>query len=178
MGISAFYGPPKPNPDRFALLDRAYAIGKRFWDTANIYGDSEDLLRDWFVANPAKRVNVFLATKFGVTVSESKDGDGSKVMIGKRSDPEYVREACERSLGVVWIDFFYVHRVDRVTPIEKTVEAMAELKRYVVCPRLCLVSKVFFLLSFLSPLSVLFLPFFSFSFYPPPSFQNIVMGVI
>ena len=121
---------------------------------------------------------MFLATKFGVTVSESKDGDGSKVMIGKRSDPEYVREACERSLGVVWIDFFYVHRVDRVTPIEKTVEAMAELKRYVVCPRLCLVSKVFFLLSFLSPLSVLFLPFFSFSFYPPPSFQNIVMGVI
>lgn len=56
MGISVFYGPPTPQPpnpnaDLSALLNRAYAIDQRFWDTADIYGDSENLLRDWFVAN-------------------------------------------------------------------------------------------------------------------------------
>ena len=49
-----------------------------------------------------------------------------------RSDLEYVKLACERSLkrlGVKKIDLYYCHRVDMKTPIEKTVVAMAELKR-------------------------------------------------
>lgn len=49
-----------------------------------------------------------------------------------RSDPEYVREACEKSLrrlGVERIDLYYCHRVDGRTPIEKTVRAMVELKK-------------------------------------------------
>jgi aryl-alcohol dehydrogenase-like predicted oxidoreductase len=40
--------------------------------------------------------------------------------------------ACEKSLkrlGVDVIDLYYVHRVDRKTPIEKTVEALVELKK-------------------------------------------------
>lgn len=68
-----------------------------------------------------------MATKFGNTVFE----DGGR---GVKSDPQYVREACERilkKLGFQWIDLFYCHRVDRKTPVEKTVEAMAGLKRYV-----------------------------------------------
>jgi aryl-alcohol dehydrogenase-like predicted oxidoreductase len=79
----------------------------------------------WF-ERTGKRGDVFLATKFGVT-----KGDDGKPAI--RSDPEYVREACEKSLkrlGVSKIDLYYCHRVDKKTPIEKTVEALAELKRY------------------------------------------------
>jgi aryl-alcohol dehydrogenase-like predicted oxidoreductase len=48
------------------------------------------------------------------------------------SSPEYCREACEKSLkrlGVESIDLYYCHRVDIRTPIEKTVEALAELKK-------------------------------------------------
>ncbi|KAJ6000057.1 Aldo/keto reductase [Penicillium waksmanii] len=48
-----------------------------------------------------------------------------------RSDPEYVKQACEKSLqrlGVDTIDLYYCHREDGVTPIEKTLEAMVELK--------------------------------------------------
>lgn len=48
-----------------------------------------------------------------------------------RSDPEYVRIACEKSLkrlGIPTIDLYYCHRVDKKTPIEKTIEAMVELK--------------------------------------------------
>lgn len=48
-----------------------------------------------------------------------------------RSDPEYVKQTCVKSLkrlGIDRIDLFIAHRVDEVTPIEKTVQAMVELK--------------------------------------------------
>lgn len=48
-----------------------------------------------------------------------------------RTDPAYVKQACQRSLdrlGVDTIDLYYVHRVDFQTPIEHTVQAMVELK--------------------------------------------------
>ncbi len=54
--------------------------------------------------------------------------DGKPVI---RSDPAYAKEACTRSLGrlgVESIDLYYCHRLDRKTPIELTVRAMAELK--------------------------------------------------
>ena len=47
MCISAFYGKPDDDVKRFELLDAVYASGCRFWDTANIYGDSEELLGRW-----------------------------------------------------------------------------------------------------------------------------------
>jgi aryl-alcohol dehydrogenase-like predicted oxidoreductase len=65
-----------------------------------------------------------LATKFGVTIANGKPT--------MRSDPEYVKQACEKSLkrlGLDKIDLYYCHRVDKVTPIEETVAAMAELKK-------------------------------------------------
>lgn len=49
-----------------------------------------------------------------------------------RTDPENVFESCEVSLKHLqtdWIDLFYCHRADGKTPIEKTVQAMAELKK-------------------------------------------------
>lgn len=55
--------------------------------------------------------------------------DGSRSI---DSSPEYVKAACEKSLqrlGIRTIDLYYCHRVDGKTPIERTVEAMAQLKR-------------------------------------------------
>ena len=48
-----------------------------------------------------------------------------------RRGPEYVKQAGDKSLrklGVKKINLYYCHRVDIKTPIEKAVEAMAELK--------------------------------------------------
>src|SRR5262249_641674 len=45
--------------------------------------------------------------------------------------PEYVREACDKSLARLrtdYIDLYYIHRIDPTVPIEDTVGAMAELK--------------------------------------------------
>jgi aryl-alcohol dehydrogenase-like predicted oxidoreductase len=37
MGLSAFYGQPKPDSERLALLDRAHELGERFWDSSDMY---------------------------------------------------------------------------------------------------------------------------------------------
>jgi aryl-alcohol dehydrogenase-like predicted oxidoreductase len=125
MGLGGVYGQIDREEDKLALLDRAHQIGVRFWDTADAYMDSEDTIGKWFLRS-GKRQDIFLATKFGFAT-------GFEV----RSDPGFVKEACERSLkrlGVESIDLYYCHRVDGKTPIEKTVEAMAELKRSLYTP--------------------------------------------
>ena len=38
MGMSAFYGPPKPEPDMIKLIHHAVAAGVTFFDTSNVYG--------------------------------------------------------------------------------------------------------------------------------------------
>jgi aryl-alcohol dehydrogenase-like predicted oxidoreductase len=89
-----------------------------------MYGDSEDLLGKWFQANPEKRDHIFLATKFGNKTLP----DGSRKV---DSTPEYAKQACRESLrriGVSHIDLYYCHRLDKQTPVEKTVQAMVKLK--------------------------------------------------
>jgi aryl-alcohol dehydrogenase-like predicted oxidoreductase len=125
MGLSAFYGRPKPDEERFKVLDKCYELGELFWDSADMYNDSEDLLGKWFKANPGKRDNIFLATKFANKV----DAQGNRSV---DSSPEYCRAACERSLGrlgLPFIDLYYVHRLSKETPIEKTMEELKKLKQ-------------------------------------------------
>lgn len=124
MGLSAFYGTPLPDNERFKILDHVFASGMTHWDSADMYGDSEDLLGQWF-KRTGKRNEIFLATKFANRALP----DGRREV---NSSPEYCKAACEKSLkrlGVDHIDLYYCHRVDRKTPIEKTVQAMADLKK-------------------------------------------------
>ncbi|KAF6813112.1 putative aldo/keto reductase [Colletotrichum sojae] len=128
MGLSVAYGKPGPEEERLAFLDRAWEIGATNWDTSDLYGDNEDLLGKWFKLHPERRADIFLATKFSMRGAVKPDGTYE---IKIDSSPEYCRAACEKSLermGVDFIDLYYVHRVDEVTPIEKTVEELAKLK--------------------------------------------------
>ncbi|KAM0127279.1 hypothetical protein ACHAP3_008847 [Botrytis cinerea] len=125
MGLSAFYGTAEPDEERFKVLDRAYGLGQTNWDSADMYMDSEDLIGKWF-KRTGKRNEIFLATKFA---NKSRLPDGTPVV---DSSPEYAKEACDKSLdrlGIESIDLYYCHRVDEKTPIEKTVQAMVELKK-------------------------------------------------
>ncbi|KXX81392.1 Aldo-keto reductase yakc [NADP(+)] [Madurella mycetomatis] len=54
MGLSLFYGKPPPDEERLRLLDRAHELGCIHWDSAALYGDSEDFVGE-----------IFMATKFG-----------------------------------------------------------------------------------------------------------------
>ena len=101
MSLGGAYGQKDTDEERFQLLDRAYELGERFWDTADIYADSEDVIGKWF-KRTGKREGVFLATKFAI--------DRSTGALTLRSDPEYVMSACEKSLkrlGVQTIDLYY-----------------------------------------------------------------------
>ncbi|KAK7028291.1 Aldo-keto reductase [Favolaschia claudopus] len=118
MGISAFYGSVESDEERFKVLDAAHAGGCRHWDTAHIYGDSEELIGKWF-KRTGKRNDIFLATKCGVSLAT-----------GVCADPKFIKEQMETSLsrlGVDSVDLYYLHRVDPKTPIEIAVGAMAEL---------------------------------------------------
>ncbi|MCJ1315141.1 Aldo-keto reductase str7 [Xylographa vitiligo] len=122
MGLSAFYGKPEADEVRFKVLDRAYELGETNWDSADIYMDNEDLIGKWF-KRTGKRDEIFLATKFANYVKP----DGSRET---RNEPEYVKEACAKSLkrlGVSMIDLYYCHRLSGKVPIEEMVGAMAEL---------------------------------------------------
>lgn len=65
MGISAFYGSVESDEERFKVgnitmrsrndliqwpqvLDAVYEQGCTFWDTADVYMDSEDLIGKWY----------------------------------------------------------------------------------------------------------------------------------
>ena len=123
MGMSEFYG-ERNDGESAATLLRALDLGITFLDTADAYGigDNEALIGRTI---RARRDEVFLATKFA---NVRKKEDPSFWTVSGR--PEYVRAACDASLGrlgVDHIDLYYQHRVDRETPIEDTVGAMAEL---------------------------------------------------
>ena len=125
MGLSAFYGKPKPDEERYAMLDHVYDSGERFWDSADMYADNEDLIGRWFKKNPGKRENIFLATKFANYV-DPKTGERRV-----RNEPDYIRQAVDKSLsrlGVDQIDLYYCHRLQADQPIETTVKTMKELQ--------------------------------------------------
>ena len=124
MGMSEFYG-SHDDAQSIATIHRALDLGCNFLDTADMYGPftNEKLvgraIRD-------RRDEVVLATKFG----NMRGDDGAFLGISGKAD--YVRKACDESLqrlGVDHIDLYYQHRVDRTTPIEETIGAMADLVR-------------------------------------------------
>jgi len=122
MGMSEFYG-PSDEQESIATIHRALDLGLNFLDTADAYGSgcNEELVGR---AIRGRRAEVFLATKF----ANVRDAEGR--FLGVNGRPEYVRQACEGSLqrlGVDHIDLYYQHRVDRNTPIDDTVGAMARL---------------------------------------------------
>ncbi len=100
-----------------AALDNGYTM----FDTSDSYGMgvSEEYLG---AALGSRRESVIVATKFS-----SPMGEGPYLRGASR---RYVMQACEaslRRLGSEYIDLYYLHRPDALTPIEETLGALDDL---------------------------------------------------
>lgn len=107
--------------DPVAVIHAALDAGITMVDTADAYQNEELVGR----AIRDRRDEVLLASKFGLVWRDQVAG-GFDV----RADPSYVRQACDaslRRLGFDVIDLYYLHHRSDKTPIEETVQAMAEL---------------------------------------------------
>ena len=110
--------------EAIATIHRSLELGGNFLDTADLYGPLEN---ERLIAKAVKgnRNSYIIASKFGYEIDDAEQLTWK--INGKK---EYVRKAAERSLknlGTDYIDLYYLHRLDPATPIEETVEAMADL---------------------------------------------------
>jgi len=106
-----------------ALVGRALDAGVNFFNSADVYagGESERILGK---ALGAKRKEVVIATKVGNRMGPS--------LIESGLSRRHILAAAEGSLtrlGTDYIDVYLVHKVDTLTPIEETIEALEDLVR-------------------------------------------------
>ncbi|RYZ27512.1 MAG: aldo/keto reductase, partial [Sphingobacteriales bacterium] len=128
MGMTGFesghmYG-PADEQEAIKTIHRSLELGGNFLDTADLYGPfkNEQLIAKGIAGS---RDRYIIATKFGWEID-----DQDKVTWAINGKKEYVKKAVERSLKNLdtdYIDLYYMHRLDKNTPIEETVEAMADL---------------------------------------------------
>ncbi|MCK8644228.1 aldo/keto reductase [Mycobacterium colombiense] len=122
MGMSVAYaGAGSDDDESIRTVHRAIDLGVTLIDTAEVYGPyvNEELLAR---ALRGRRDHVVLATKFGLISHTGRDG--------LDSSPANIRIAVDGSLqrlATDHIDLYYQHRLDRQTPIEETIGALAEL---------------------------------------------------
>lgn len=103
------------------MLDRAIDAGITLIDTADVYGDSEQVVGDALAAS-GRRDDVLLATKVGLP-----RGDGPPGHWHRR---EHIVASCERSLRRLrtdHIDLYQLHRPSSIVPQEETIGVLAEL---------------------------------------------------
>ena len=122
------FGPQTPEPESWAIMDRALDLGINFFDTANRYGGAlgagatEEIVGRWFAQRGGRREKVVLATKvFGSMTDWPNDGGLSA---------RHIRAACDASLRRMQtdhIDLYQMHHVDRTAPWDEVWQAMDTL---------------------------------------------------
>jgi aryl-alcohol dehydrogenase-like predicted oxidoreductase len=105
------------------LVDLALDAGVNAFDTADLYsrGDAEQVLGE---ALAGRRDRALIFTKAGFPMSDDpNDGGASRI---------HLTNAVEQSLRRLrtdYVDLYFVHLWDGVTPVEETVDAMSALVR-------------------------------------------------
>jgi aryl-alcohol dehydrogenase-like predicted oxidoreductase len=105
------------------LIKQAIELGINFFDTANVYSDgtSEEIvgraLKDF-----TRRDDVVLATKVFNRMRPGPNGAG----LSRKAIMTEVDHSLRR-LGTDYIDLYQIHRLDKNTPIEETLEALHDV---------------------------------------------------
>ena len=105
------------------FIKRALELGINFFDTANAYSDgtSEEIvgraLRDF-----ARRDEIVIATKVFYPMRQDPNARG----LSRKSIMTEI-DASLRRLGTDYVDLYQIHRWDKDTPIEETLEALHDV---------------------------------------------------
>ncbi len=123
LGDADIYG-KTDEKESIATIHRSLELGGNFLDTADLYGPfkNEQLIAK---AIEGHRDRYIIATKFGWEID-----DNEQLTWKINGTKEYVKKSIERSLKNLktdYIDLYYMHRLDKNTPIEETVGAMSDL---------------------------------------------------
>lgn len=105
------------------LIRQALESGITFFDTANVYSDgtSEEIVGRALGAS-ARRDEIVIASKVNGAMHEGPNGRGlSRKAIMTEIDNSL------RRLGTDYIDLYQIHRFDRRTPVEETMEALHDV---------------------------------------------------
>jgi aryl-alcohol dehydrogenase-like predicted oxidoreductase len=119
----AFFGGGESREEAFALMDAARRLGITLFDTADAYGGgrSERWIGDWLRERGDEEV--VLTTKVFYSVEGDPDDRGLA--------PERIQRQFQGSLerlGVERVDLYLTHAPDPETPLERTLEALDELR--------------------------------------------------
>jgi aryl-alcohol dehydrogenase-like predicted oxidoreductase len=118
-----FFGQGVAEDEAFAIMDRAWAEGIRWFDTADAYGGgrSESWIGKWRAAREPD--GLVLTTK----VFHSTTGAPGDTGLA----PERIRRQLESSLerlGVERVDLYLAHEPDAQTPLAETIATFEELR--------------------------------------------------
>jgi aryl-alcohol dehydrogenase-like predicted oxidoreductase len=106
------------------FFKQAIQAGINFFDTADMYSDglSEEVTGRALKKLGLRREETVIATKVYYPMGDTPNERGSS--------KKHIRHAIDASLqrlGVDYVDLYQIHRYDRTTPIEETLEALTEV---------------------------------------------------
>ena len=109
--------------DSAPFFRQSLDLGINFFDTANVYsgGDSEIVVGRFLKAN-TRREAMVIATKVCSPMREEPNGGGLS-----RKEIVFELEQSLRRLETDYVDLYQIHRWDRETPIEETLEALHDM---------------------------------------------------
>lgn len=116
------FGGDLPRQDVPRVIDEAIAHGVNLIDTADSYGNSEEILGQ--VLSPEQRERVFLVSK--VYRRYSRDG---RIARNSRTNITFNLERSLRLLQTDHLDLLLLHHPDPDTPVEQTLHTLDELVR-------------------------------------------------
>ena len=112
-----------PEDESRKIIHQALDAGINFFDTANVYSDgtSEEIVGR-ALGDMGRRDEIVLATKVHGRMHAGPNGGGlSRKAIMTEIDHSL------RRLGTDYVDLYQIHRFDRRTPVEETLEALHDV---------------------------------------------------
>ncbi|GAC1358499.1 MAG: aldo/keto reductase [Ktedonobacteraceae bacterium] len=127
------FGNQCDEPTSRAIMEKAFASGVTFFDTADAYplgakpdmlGRTEEYIGRWLNASEGRREQIVLATKCRMQMGPDPNNQGAS-----RKHIIAAAEASLRRLNTDYIDLYQIHAPDPDTPIDETLRALEDLVR-------------------------------------------------